>query len=258
MDIHFLYKVRGNIRHPKGHWEARTHSDYDVWCIAKGSVEVRFETNTVRLSEGDLFLFNQGQTYRAEFTEDTELHYYHFLLRDSAGRDLVIEDLSSSTLRNAETFLSDMRCARDWGPFRNEKENLILSALLMDHFKNQGITEESFSFAEQKQRMDAIDAYIDENITRAVSCEELARFSGVHVNYLSQFIKRNRGRSTVAYIRKKRMAYAREQLMQSGNKVVTVAKHMGFPDQFTFSKMYKKEYGLSPVEDMKKRGTAYK
>ena len=69
---------------------------------------------------------------------------------------------------------------------------------------------------------------------------------------LSQIIRRQTGRTYSELLQEKRMDMARELLTFSNETVLAIAERTGYADQFYFSKLFKKLYGVSPNAYRKK------
>lgn len=65
-------------------------------------------------------------------------------------------------------------------------------------------------------------------------------------NYLSALIKKVHGESFINLLTKRRMEYARDQLLCSNLKIFEIAVASGYVDQHYFSYCFKKYYGVSP------------
>lgn len=65
-------------------------------------------------------------------------------------------------------------------------------------------------------------------------------------NYLSALIKKIHGESFINLLTKRRMEYARDQLLCSNSKIFEIAVASGYVDQHYFSYCFKKYYGVSP------------
>ncbi|WP_438751056.1 helix-turn-helix domain-containing protein [Pararhizobium sp. O133] len=102
-----------------------------------------------------------------------------------------------------------------------------------------------------------IDAVITTRAIRAINCrladpeltpDHLCRSVGVSRSRLYRIFEPAGGISN--YIRRKRLLETRRVLAEStdGRSVSNIAESMGFTDPSTFSRMFKREFGLSPKE----------
>lgn len=90
-------------------------------------------------------------------------------------------------------------------------------------------------------------AYIDSHPDRLPTAEELATRFSYHKNYINALVKRASGLSLGAYLRRTRMAYARDLLTQGALSPAEVAATLGYYDYSHFYKAFKAEKGCSPT-----------
>ncbi len=95
-----------------------------------------------------------------------------------------------------------------------------------------------------------IASFINSNYSKKLSVESLAENFGLNRSYLSRCFKKKHGISIKQYILSVKLKKART-LLEDGVSVKEAAYLVGYDDQFTFSKMFKKSYGISPTEVQK-------
>ena len=75
---------------------------------------------------------------------------------------------------------------------------------------------------------------------------DVARYCGVSDAYLSRLFNRETGKSIPAYLLELRLQSARKRLLQSAKPVSEIALSNGFSSDTYFSRMFRKEYGMTP------------
>lgn len=93
-----------------------------------------------------------------------------------------------------------------------------------------------------------ITKYIDDNLSRNISVEELAEITHFHPNYFIKFFKKHLGTSPAHYINKKRMEKSKSLLRIKDITITQVSEVTGFNDVYHFSKAFKNYTGFSPTE----------
>ena len=88
--------------------------------------------------------------------------------------------------------------------------------------------------------------YLNENITRDVSLDSLAKRFFVSKYYLCRAFKKHNGISVHGYINQKRVMYAK-QLIESGETASGAAYKVGFGDYSAFYRAYVKLVGKAPT-----------
>ncbi|MFD2703502.1 helix-turn-helix domain-containing protein [Paenibacillus shunpengii] len=94
-----------------------------------------------------------------------------------------------------------------------------------------------------------IDQHYDENLT----LERLGRMAGLSLKYYSELFKKQYGVSVTEYIATTRMEHAKQLMMDSELKLRDIAHLVGYPDEFYFSRKFKKMMGVSPSEYKKQQ-----
>lgn len=95
-------------------------------------------------------------------------------------------------------------------------------------------------------------SYIELQYMLGIGIEDIARHLGINRSYFSDIFKKATGLSPAKYLMRHRMNVARTLLQDSEMSVSTTAHSVGYTDVFTFSKAFKKHFGVSPIEYTKK------
>ena len=91
--------------------------------------------------------------------------------------------------------------------------------------------------------------YIKTNFQNSnLSQVEIAEAMNVTPPYLSSAFKKEKGVSIVQYLTQVRMEKANEYLSSTDMKIREISEKVGFNDEYYFSRIFKKYYGLSPQQ----------
>lgn len=93
-----------------------------------------------------------------------------------------------------------------------------------------------------------VKAYIQENLNKRLSLQEVAAVFNFSPNYLSQLFSKYAGEGFVEYITSARISAAKEMMATGELRIYEIAERLGFGSSFYFSKVFKKVEGLSPSE----------
>lgn len=105
----------------------------------------------------------------------------------------------------------------------------------------------SSSFAQLSQEMQNVVEYIHENLTQKISIKELADIAHVSVNTLGRHFSFAFKITPHTYIQQKQLFLA-EKLLQNGSSVLDACFDSGFTDYPHFISLFKKHFGLTPLQ----------
>jgi AraC-like DNA-binding protein/ligand-binding sensor protein len=110
------------------------------------------------------------------------------------------------------------------------------------------LAEHIFSFQEIRHAaaLRKAERYIQENYSRKISLQEIAKVSGLSAPYFSTIFKEERGENLSTYLNRLRIEKAGRLLLKTDMPLSDIARACGFEDQSWFSRMFKSYTGLSP------------
>jgi len=91
-------------------------------------------------------------------------------------------------------------------------------------------------------------AYIDANLAGDLSLHMLAALQNLNASYLSALFHKETGKTVTDYVTSRRMDAAGKLLRTTQLQVQTIAQHCGINDSNYFSKLFKKHYGVTPMQ----------
>lgn len=113
---------------------------------------------------------------------------------------------------------------------------------LLDEFlpKNDVDTNSTISFQAIR--------YMDLHYHDDIQISDIANYIGIHPNYLSLKFKNDVGISPKKYLTNLKIKKAETLLIKNDDPIYLIASSVGFSDALAFSKLFKKELGVSPSE----------
>ena len=88
--------------------------------------------------------------------------------------------------------------------------------------------------------------YITDNMSKPIRIKELAQVAGISEKYFINYFKTILGISPGRYINQLKMNRARDYLYQGKYTIKEISSMLGYPDQYSFSKAFKKHYRVPP------------
>jgi len=96
--------------------------------------------------------------------------------------------------------------------------------------------------------VEALDAYIRDNVGDEISNTEIGAIFGYHPFYVSKMLKDKKGQTLHQYIIAYRLKAARRQLELTSKSVAEIAEATGFTDASYFTKTFRSTFGMTPKE----------
>ncbi|MBP1992501.1 AraC family transcriptional regulator [Paenibacillus eucommiae] len=93
--------------------------------------------------------------------------------------------------------------------------------------------------------------YIHEHYTEAVTMDQLADLLGCSISYMYRLFKAEIGKSPNDYMIGIRMEQARQYLLTTQLTLREIALSVGYADVYYFSRLFKKQFGVSPLQSRK-------
>ncbi|WP_138755269.1 AraC family transcriptional regulator [Paenibacillus sinopodophylli] len=121
---------------------------------------------------------------------------------------------------------------------------LELLAIYLDESKAQ---RETVNEPSSEVKWNEVLAHIEANLHANIQVEELARIAFLHPNYFITSFKSMMGCSPIQYVTNRRIALAKQLLMETDLPVATVATQVGMQNHY-LSRLFKRYTGITPLQ----------
>ena len=118
----------------------------------------------------------------------------------------------------------------------------LLSLILLQFAPDQS------SDSTNENAVRAVKNYLDANFEQIITLDSLSTQFYINKFTLIRNFQNFYGENVMAYYKKKRLAFAKAQLIESNATVSTISESLNYNDVYTFSRFFKTQTGLSPKE----------
>jgi signal transduction histidine kinase/DNA-binding LacI/PurR family transcriptional regulator/AraC-like DNA-binding protein len=108
--------------------------------------------------------------------------------------------------------------------------------------------------AEAQRAVRQAMAYLHEHYAEAITREDVARHVGMSDDYLTHCFRQEVGMTPIAYLNRYRVDQAKQLLKNTSHSITDVALAVGFSDSGYFSRVFRREVGLSPEAFRRENG----
>ena len=90
--------------------------------------------------------------------------------------------------------------------------------------------------------------YVRNHLDKKLTVSEIAKMIPVSSSYLSTLFRKNTGKHLVEYISAEKMKRAKEYIREGKYTFTQISEMLGFNSIHYFSKLFKKQFGITPSE----------
>ena len=234
------------------------HDKYEVLYVIDGTGRFMIEGTSFDIKKGTLLVIRPFEYHAMQL--DSKSEYERYVLHFS--EDLLVSDalsLLKSILLDVEgsgKVYTDVSLSHNILPIFErfetaevlpENERAIYIKTLLSELMVFLSVSSGEQIANNEGELGArVIRYLNENISRDVSLDTLARRFFVSKYYLCRAFKKHNGVSVHGYINHKRVMYAK-QLIEQGETASGAAYKVGFGDYSAFYRAYVKIIGKAPT-----------
>ncbi len=274
-DEHFGVDIflKSNLRRGeklKAHW----HEHFQLFCFIDGRAFLRCGSKQFQVGPGHVAVINSNEMHYLESLSD-DLRFYviridlPFLFSNQTDlcQTKYLVPLSQNLLTFQNLIQDDRRISdcvseliREYGSKELGFELAVKSSvyrlivlLLRGHVGRIMTNEEFASKQSSLRRFDSVLKYLEEHSDEAVPLDELARQANVTVSYFCRLFRQITGQTATDYRNRLRLEKSISLLKQSELNVTEIALRCGFDDVNYFSRLFRRNYRISPT-DFRKNG----
>lgn len=215
-----------------------------VYLVVAGAAAGTVSGQVVHLAAGSLLWVPPRTCFRLHATGDSGLTLYRIRLATapSLGPDGHVLLAEAWGLRASfDALVIELSGAL---PFRAERLRALLVVLFSGIFR--AATRHPRQPPLDADQRAVLERYVDERLARRPGAGELAAVVGLSEDYFARRFRRTFGVPPRSWLVRRRIQAAMRRLDESSRPVGMVARELGYPDVFLFSRQFKAVAGMSP------------
>ncbi len=235
------------------------HSCYELFVILSGERKMILQDKIYQGCAGNIFLIPPQYIHRTsgaenirvliQFTEEYLRRYFsqHMINKMLKCFDIFTVNVSNGDFERIIDFISQIEALSKDG---NEEimaiklsELLFLLCERMDYNSEKNLTSST-----SMQLVSNILSYINNNYKRLSNVQKIADKFFVSEEYLCRIFKKHTGVTVVSYLNGLKLKAAEKILLEEKKRSISeISEECGFSTAEYFGKIFKKNYGVSPL-----------
>lgn len=212
-----------------------------VHYVVSGSGKLYTGKKCYDVKKGQIFIIKPDEI--TTYTADTDTPWHYIWIAFDGNLAQKMNKIKKRVIDYPETtFLDILKCADK----NTTAEEFVASKLFEMYSVLFDKNEKNTNY--EKMAYD----YICANYMNDIKIDEVAKLAGVNRNYLSRRFKKAYGITMQQLLVNTRLAHSIE-LLKQGISVARASALVGYDDAFNYSKMFKKNYGVSPNNYIKEK-----
>lgn len=269
---HVTLTGKADIPSPNCHFK-RTPQEYILYFITYGKMILIEGDITYTLSKGDCILLDPSRTHIGSHTDSTVGYYYvHFTsdiineididadyiktqqiadrIGSNSSEQLLLPKTTHFTDLNATNVLQifEKLCYMKEQVYKRSLSHCLLMELLILYAQNIHIPSPALSSTTENIILQLID-FIQNNTHRRITSKDIEEHFHMNFDYLNRLFKKSTNMTLIHFANYCRITESKKMLKSGLYSVREVAWKMGFPNEFYFSRIYKKFEGVAPSQD---------
>lgn len=249
------------------------HEFYEVFLFISGDASYIIEGRTYQLRPGDILLTDNKDIHRPDIRPGKPYERFvlwiepeFFEMTSAFGSDLTacFTDASmkkyklirpeSNVLFRLRSICEKMLRNRDETGFGGSTLAYIYMIEFMVYLNRAYFATPDATFRDvtENEKVNEVIAYINDHLAEDLTLDRLADVCYISKSHLGHQFKTYTGLTLYQFIIKKRVIVARN-MIREGAPVMVACMQCGFNDYSNFLKAFKREFGRSPKEFMKRK-----
>jgi AraC family transcriptional regulator, transcriptional activator of pobA len=244
------------------------HDFFEVLYLLKGSGYHVIDANKYEIKPPCVFFMSPGQAHKLELSNDIEGFIFiftsDFYLLNRSNQNSLIEFPFFYTIHQDNPPLlleneSDIRFLENLfrqsiaeisrpGDYFLEMLRSILDLILTTCAARYQVNENMLNKGKGQILVKRFFHLVEENHQKNLSLSDYSGMIGITPNHLTQTVKLLTGKTSSQIIKAKQLLEIKRLLVHTNLSVSEIANQLNFEDQSYFTKFFKRETGITPIQ----------
>lgn len=236
------------------------HSFYEIHLCCSGTATFEVEQDSViTIKAGDFVIFTPNTRHKLVFfSDDFSKLVFGFTLNIKESDELKFLADSYSEIKHRAYKASDRMLSIPTEILEEIKMRRtgfkfaiceLLSLLIIESARviNPKKKEDILKYSSKDTKLDSIILYMRNNIHSNLTADEIATVANMSSKQLNRIMLENYNLSISAFFKREKISKAKEMLEKTDMSIRQIAEAVGFSDEFSFGKSFKRTEGNTPA-----------
>ena len=259
--IQYIYQTQSSLNNLFTH----RHTYYELHLLLEGAQPYRFYEKAITLRPGDLLLVPSGllhETPNEKFTyplrkfallfniPQNQPEYKWVIDAMEKNEPLIIHNTRRYYVLFQQIMQEVAESKAGWIENVHNLITVMIVNLARERVESLQVTNPLplYHCTETERRVNAVERYIRDNLDMNLDCSALAASQHICVRQLNRNVQKERGISLRELINNIKYEVARHKLLDKQKSVSSIGKELGFADESSFNRFFKRCSGSAPRE----------
>lgn len=233
-----LNYYRHNVNHKQIEIPKYKINYNDLTIVLKGELNYIIDGKRITLSSGDGIFVKAGSFRERKAVDSADYVSFNFKGDFNFNLPTYLTSVASSVVCN---LISAIDSIYNYTTNLKDERFLLLLNCILIQLNVQRLVEL------EPPIVNKIKTYVRLNLDKKITLQSVGEELNYSVSHCEMVFKQRAGLSITAYVIKKRIEKAKQLLIERVLTLPEVAEAVGFTDYNYFSRIFKKEVGVSPI-----------
>lgn len=238
-----------------------SHSFYELHLCLSGNAQFENKKHEIlNLHSGEFIIFPPGETHKfCGASDDFSKLVFGFALKINDSDEytflkpafdkfpIKVYKASDTMLEAPKKILNDIEHQHLGFKLMTTQ---LLTTVIIDTARIIHPFEQisSIKYENKDKRLDSLILYMRDNLHRHLTIEDFAAVSSMSSKQLDRLMKENYNMSVAEFFKKEKIEKAKDLLIHTELSISQIAQKIGYSDEFSMSKTFKRIEGLTPAK----------